>query len=104
MSNKIKKITLEEIKDEVAEALADSVDLFSNDLRELFMFGIKPVIQYKPDELVDTWINVANPTHIISEEDSLAEEQVQVAEVVDEDGKVLFNVFHEDGNLSFENP
>jgi hypothetical protein len=95
----MKRKTIDEVRDELAEANVDSFDIYTNDLKEIFLYGIPGIVNYSKEELVDSWLNAANPTDLLEED---ADEGIQVAEVVDSDGTVLFKIFQEDRTLSYE--
>lgn len=104
----IQKFTIDQLRDELADASANNIDIFSLDFKEIFLYGVHPIVKYTNEELVDAWLNAVDHTDLEVNDELLEELQSQsidvlVAQVTDNDGVVLFDIFQEDSySFSFK--
>jgi len=98
----MKLLTLEQLRRDIAKSQAESFDIFTEDLEEIFLFGIAGVYTYTPEEVVDAWINSTSESNNLIEL-GVTEQGSLVGQVVGDDGKtVLFNLYEENEGVAFE--
>lgn len=85
----LSKYTVDEIRQSVAEAQADGLDIFEEDLVELFMNGIVAVTSYTLSELLDVYISYGMVDQDKVEAEDHGEQGTIISYVVDSDDKVM---------------
>lgn len=95
-------VTKEQAQNELAKENAQNVDLYSMDLEEIFLYGVIGIDTYNDEELVDAWVTHCG--HSLRDDIAEITENASnlVAQLVDGDTKVLYNIFQDDNELNFE--